>query len=218
MNRRARSTWGPVLCIAVLLLAVPWLGGCGLIASGPGWAVLVLVAAGLLAVGVGCRRSHTLPSSSDASVADVATADSPSTDGPPVGCDDAGCWERCCQEGRLTTCLCPPRATCNYGQGLIDCGDGRCGYAMVTEPFPYPTERARICGTDGGVDGGGDDAATSDAETDAGGTWSPCCVDGRPMSCFCPAGVACNYLPFEVCGDGRCVHPVLGESCPDAGR
>jgi hypothetical protein len=31
-------------------------------------------------------------------------------------------------------------------------------------------------------------------------------------SCFCPAGVACNYGWYEDCGAGVCVFP--GEACP----
>ena len=65
----------------------------------------------------------------------VAACSSPAESGntdPTVQaeCDDGnGAWEKCCtSEGILTQCCCPDGMACNYGQGIIDCGDGTCIY------------------------------------------------------------------------------------------
>ncbi|MBX3274400.1 MAG: hypothetical protein KF729_29315 [Sandaracinaceae bacterium] len=113
----------------------------------------------------------------------------------PEGCGDAGMpdgggtWEPCCNDGVIDVCFCPADAECNYGW-YTDCGDGTCAY------------EAGAC-ADGGV---ATDAGTPD------GTWEPCCNDGVIESCFCPAGVACNYGWYTDCGGGTCVGPV--ETCP----
>lgn len=40
-----------------------------------------------------------------------------------------------------------------------------------------------------------------------GGSWQPCCGSEFELrSCFCPAGVACNYVALD-CGDGTCLSP-----------
>jgi hypothetical protein len=40
-----------------------------------------------------------------------------------------------------------------------------------------------------------------------GGTWHPCCGSEFELrSCFCPEGVACNYVALN-CGDGICLSP-----------
>lgn len=55
------------------------------------------------------------------------------------------------------------------------------------------------------VDGGPRvDGCPGDSSQDAGGNWESCCVDGVVTTCFCPAGVACNYGWYTACGDGTC--------------
>jgi hypothetical protein len=55
------------------------------------------------------------------------------------------------------------------------------------------------------VDGGARiDSGSADSGQDAGGIWESCCVDGMITTCFCPAGVACNYGWYTACGDGTC--------------
>jgi len=75
----------------------------------------------------------------DASDADVGDAD--------VGDADAGSWDPCCDNGKVTTCYCPPNYACNYGW-FTDCGDGTC-----VDPFGPPD--ADVCPAgDGGPDAG----------------------------------------------------------------
>lgn len=99
-----------------------------------------------------------------------------------------GTWEPCCQGGEITTCFCPAGAECNYGW-YTDCGNGTCVDPASSCPAP----------TDAGA-------------PDAGGYWEPCCVDGSVTTCFCPAGLACNYGWYTDCGAGVCVN--IGETCP----
>jgi hypothetical protein len=121
-----------------------------------------------------------------------------------AACNGCGYEERCCRDGRLTTCFCPAGEACNYGEFLQVCDDGTCGYGE---------SREMVCGAG---DGGVSDASAGDAGPgDAGGTYQPCCEGGRLTTCFCPAGAICNYAPWEDCGGGRCVY--YGETCPDAG-
>ena len=104
-----------------------------------------------------------------------------------------GTWQECCVEGRIDTCFCPADAICNYGW-YNDCGDGTC------------TDPSTMCPV---VDAGVPD--------DAGGSWESCCVEGRIDTCFCPAGVACNYGWYNDCGDGTCTDPTTMCPAPDAG-
>ena len=108
--------------------------------------------------------------------------------------DAGGNWEMCCVDGHVDTCFCPAGTACNYSRHVDYCGDGTCVDLGECQP-------------DAGVDAG----------PDAGGTFEPCCVEGRIDSCFCPGGAECNYGWFEDCGAGTCVDP--GSMCPvaDAG-
>lgn len=108
--------------------------------------------------------------------------------GTDAGPDAGGTWDPCCVDGTITTCFCPGGAECNYGW-YTDCGGGTC----VNEPSACPVP---------------------DAGVDAGGYWEPCCVDGAITTCFCPAGLACNYGWFTDCGNNVCVGPT--ETCPAA--
>jgi hypothetical protein len=208
-------------CLAVAL------GGC---VAGNASALLValFLAAGL----AGCSTSHGR-TGTDGSVevdGDV---------GLDGGSEEGGTWGTCCVEGRVDTCYCPPDTACNYGLGLTICDDGTCNYTgscddggpdaggtdepccesgVITTCFcPAGWECNYGWFTDCG-DGTCVDPTTMcpvnvDAGTpDAGGAWEPCCVDGIVDTCFCPAGLACNYGWFTDCGDGTCVGPV--ETCP----
>ncbi|MFW5876399.1 MAG: hypothetical protein ACOCXM_06650 [Myxococcota bacterium] len=122
-----------------------------------------------------------------------------------LGCSDGattedGTWENCCVDGEVDTCFCPAGAACNYGW-YTDCGDGTCSLDPEGCDGDGGTEDAAV---DAGGDGGGD-----------GGTWESCCVDGEVDTCFCPAGVACNYGWYTDCGDGTCTSDP--GSCEDGG-
>ena len=67
---------------------------------------------------------------------------------------------------------------------------------------------------DAGVVADGDVPSDAPSSTDAGGYWEPCCVDGAITTCFCPAGLACNYGWYEDCGGGTCAEPGTGCSPP----
>ncbi len=111
----------------------------------------------------------------------------------PKGAD--GRWEECCVDGTLTTCFCPGEAVCNFGYGLVDCGDGTCIDQFVEPP------------------------QSCDDEPD-GGTLEPCCLDGVMTTCECPAGLVCNFgLGWDDCGDGTCAEWIADppQYCPDAG-
>ncbi len=108
--------------------------------------------------------------------------------------DAGGSWNPCCSDGRITTCFCPANSSCNYFYD--DCGDGTCGSYPDTCPVAP------------------DAAVVADAGTDAGGSWNPCCLDGRIDTCFCPGGAACNYF-YTDCGDGTCADP--SSTCSDGG-
>jgi hypothetical protein len=61
-----------------------------------------------------------------------------------------------------------------------------------------------------------DPGTTVDAGCD--GEWMTACNDntGEVVTACCPAGVACNYLPYVVCDDGKCVSDMMGDpKCPD---
>src|SRR5688572_21644348 len=58
---------------------------------------------------------------------------------------------------------------------------------------------------DGGHDGGVVDRDGDVVGSDGGGYWGPCCADGVIDTCFCPAGLACNFGWFTDCGDGTCL-------------
>jgi hypothetical protein len=156
------------------------LAGCG---PAGGWlALLVALAVATLA---GCAESHSTHPDVDA---DVETADA---------APDAGHWEACCDStGRLDSCWCPGGWSCNYGLGLRNCPDGSCYYEY--EPGPH-------CGD-----------ADAGAPVDAGGTWETCCEGGALTSCFCPAGVECNYGAYTICADGSCTYGVCSPGV-DAG-
>lgn len=165
------------------------LAGCG---PGGAWA-LAAIAVLLLAL-AGCSESRVLGPDAGPR-ADAGTADAGRLiDGGGFDAGE-GHWESCCEAGRAATCLCPAGASCNYGLGLVICDDGTCDYGVDPDVF---------CAADAGAPDAGD--------VDAGGTWEPCCVEERIETCFCPAGVACNYGLYQDCGGGVCVFP--GEPCP----
>jgi hypothetical protein len=127
--------------------------------------------------------------------------------GPPSEPDaEMGTYEQCCENGRVTTCYCPPMAACNYGWGLNICDDGTCRYDSACP------------GVDGGIPDGGPTDGGIDVmqpDTAVGGTYEQCCENGRLTTCYCPPETACNYgLGLVDCGDGSCVYEQDGQSCP----
>jgi len=132
-----RIDWDLHLRAGALFFFALAVAGCGPI--GGGWAAVLgaLLWMGALLFG-GCGASH--PPNPDAEVS--ADAEVP-TD---AGGDTGGYWERCCRDGRLSTCYCPAGVACNYGD-FIDCGDGTCGYggdpAMVCSDAGAPRDAGR---------------------------------------------------------------------------
>ncbi|QDG50802.1 hypothetical protein FIV42_08680 [Persicimonas caeni] len=121
-----------------------------------------------------------------------------------------GRWESCCENGRVDSCFCPAGMACNYGM-YTDCGDGTCSYdpqgcydtgdAGDVSDTTDTTDTTDTSDTSDTTD----TADTSDVTDEPDGTWEPCCQDGQVDTCFCPAGVACNYGWYTDCGDGTCV-------------
>lgn len=196
MSRIPLPTLLRVLAFLLLGLAVT---GC---AVGGGWSASlgVLLSAVFLFLG-GCAARHEVPT-------DAEVVDSEVIEGTDAG---EGTWETCCVDGRVDTCFCEAGWSCNYGW-FNDCLDGTCAF-----------ERWE-CFDDAGPpdppDAGPADAGPADAGApDASGAWEPCCVAGIIESCWCPAGLECNYGWFTGCGDGTCVEPGLecGAPSPDSG-
>ena len=107
-----------------------------------------------------------------------------------------GSCDTCCIDGTLSTCYCPANYACNYDWNSCMPDGGNDGSTDAA------TDASEDASTDASPDGTVDGA--SDAATDAGGTWDPCCVEGRIETCFCPAGAACNYgMGLVDCGGGR---------------
>ena len=140
-------------------------------AGGAGWAATFAIVTSLAALfAVGCSESHE------------PRTDAGSVDAGPPGFDAGeGTWESCCNDGIIDTCFCPAGAACNYGW-YTPCSATTCTFG---EACP---------GDDAGFDAG-----VTDAGSDAGGTWEPCCVDGVIDSCFCPGGAECNYGWYTDC-------------------
>ncbi len=136
----------------------------------------------------------------DVGTSDVSVEPDASTDASTDVAPDAedGTWQACCQDGELASCFCPAGAACNYW--FTECADGSC--AMPNS-----------CPEDADVGTGGDVGDSKDVihSIDLGdGVWEDCCQEGKITTCFCPAGVACNYW-FEDCGEGTCGLP---DQCP----
>lgn len=113
-----------------------------------------------------------------------------------------GYWVPCCQVGGVVgSCFCRTDATCNYADFMI-CDDGTCNDGAEGCPD----------GDAESVDAEKPDIRLLDDEGPDAGTWEPCCKDGVVDSCFCPAGMACNYGIFDECSDGSCV--VGAGTCP----
>lgn len=195
MRLQQRSTIAQAALVAFCGIAV---AGC---ATGHTWAWLVTLGLSLGGLAfAGCGDSHRR----DRPVVDAGPSDAaPEPDARVPDVDGGGTWEQCCVEGYIDTCYCPAGWACNYGW-FTACGDGTC---------EDPTVGA-YCED---IDAGPPDAGPPDAgPPDAGGYWEACCVDGVIDTCFCPAGLACNYGWFTDCGGGSCVGPT--ESCgADAG-
>ncbi|MCB9637292.1 MAG: hypothetical protein H6727_00095 [Myxococcales bacterium] len=105
-----------------------------------------------------------------------------------------GTWETCCKSGKIDSCFCPAGVACNYGW-FTDCGNGTCSLD--------PTKCAEVLP---------ERKPEPQPEPQPEGTWEACCQSGKISTCFCPAGLACNYGQFMSCGNGTCVGPA--QSCP----
>lgn len=203
---KSRGSW---LLFGALCLFV--LSGCQL-AGASGMVFMVLASLGALFLSA-CS-DDTVPATGDGGQGIDSGPGGPDAGDGGVQAD--GSFERCCDDGVISTCFCPAGAFCNYGL-FTDCGGGRCEVGL--------SDAAHCAAPDGGLpDSGPPEAGLPDAPIsayDAGGTFEPCCTAGVVTTCFCPAGAACNYGLFINCGDGTCVAGVgfdAGGACtPDGG-
>ena len=115
-----------------------------------------------------------------------------------------GTWQTCCENGKISTCFCPAEMACNYGW-FTDCGAGTC------IPDPRGTCPGEVI-PEGQPETSVETKPEMSVEVQPEGTWESCCQNGKVSTCFCPAGVACNYGWFTDCGSGVCVMP--NQVCP----
>jgi hypothetical protein len=187
-----------LLALGLLVAIVAGAAGCAAATSaGLPAGLLVAALAGLL--GLGCNKQSLSLDGGGGAAGDGGGADR-------VVATEGGAWQTCCENGRISSCYCGSVSSCNYGLGLIQCGDGRCGYGQFT------------C-TDAGVDAAPDGPPDAQLIVDAlpdGGRFVPCCVAGRVDSCYCGPLTACNYAPFQTCAGGAC-YPYTTFPPPDGG-
>ncbi len=133
-------------------------------------------------------------------------------DGDPLDVDvddDAGIWSPCCNNGVVESCFCPANMACNYGM-FNTCSDGTCTDGWLEQ---CPDTDAGLPDADVEEDVVEEpDVVEVDVEDGDAGSWESCCTNGVVNSCFCPAGMACNYGMYQDCGEGTCVFG--GQSCP----
>ncbi|TDP77432.1 hypothetical protein [Bradymonas sediminis] len=231
---RLRFRFLPLLLVFV---AAFFFAGCvNVVGGGAGLSLIVFLVVALGMGVVACSgddaSSNNTTGGWDVGTRDIGTGDTsgprdvkkiPDTEQPDVEDEDAGHWEPCCNDGVVESCYCPANTACNYGM-FETCDDGSCSYGI----------EGCADSDAGSVDAGEPDIGEPDAgepdviEPDAGepdvedpdagepGTWEACCKDGVVDSCFCPAGMACNYGMFQDCGEGTCVFG--GGTCPDDGE
>jgi len=132
--------------------------------------------------GLACNYGMTLVDCGDGTC-----VTQPETCEPKDECD--GYWESTCVDGAITPICCPAGMACNYGQTVVDCGEGTC----VSQPETCPAEP--VCD----------------------GQWESACQDNAIVQLCCPEGMACNYGELMVpCGDETCVN--FPETCPGPER
>ncbi|MCC6624402.1 MAG: hypothetical protein IT385_24335 [Deltaproteobacteria bacterium] len=84
-------------------------------------------------------RCVVMPDTCAGSDADVSDTSEPETVEPIDTTDEAdatcdGTWEAACREGKVVQLCCPAGLACNYGQTMVDCGDGTCVEMPATCP------------------------------------------------------------------------------------
>lgn len=214
-----------------------FLAGCVGVSHGSPQSLLLLVLSVFLLIG--CSQAiHISPKepteTTDETNRETATSPDERTTSPDdAGTQPEGNWERCCQNGTITTCFCPANMACNYGW-FADCGNGTC----VNGP-------AASC-HEGEVPDGGEPAPDTrtepapeirpeptpeprpetrpepkpetrpepvvETQPERKGRWESCCKDGKISTCFCPEGLACNYGWYKPCANQTCVAP--NQNCP----
>jgi hypothetical protein len=108
--------------------------------------------------------------------------------------------------------------SCNYMPYEV-CEDGSCAIEMEGESCPGEvTDAGSPVDTGSTMDAGviSDPGSSVDAGCD--GEWLTACDDtlGQLANFCCPAGVACNYMPYILCDDGSCVTDMMGDAqCPE---
>ena len=154
--------------------------------------------------GVPADAATTFDGGAPADAGPVGSTGTPDAGGSTDTCD--GTWQQACSpQGELVQECCPAGVACNYLPYQI-CDDGSC-------VMGGPESMCRESMTDAGAlpdAGNSEDAGATDAGCS--GTWSAACApNGEIVQQCCPAGVACNYLPYQVCEDGSCV--TLDQEC-----
>ena len=127
--------------------------------------------------------------------------------------DGGGQYETCCENGQVTTCICPADLACNYAWYCVE-DDGSCRNGITSS------------GPGGACDGGVPDSGVPDGgppidlgPPDLGGDYEPCCDEGVVSTCFCPADVECNFALYCTWPDGTCSTEfggTFGAECPVA--
>lgn len=106
----------------------------------------------------------------------------------------------CCEDERVTTCLCPKEDACTFE--LLACSEGACREVSAAGPAPMCSGGGFDAGqpTDAGMppmDGG--------VAIDAGQPedFRPCCAQGTVTTCPCLTS-PCAPAPFTPCAMGTC--------------
>jgi hypothetical protein len=137
-----------------------------------------------------------------------------------------GTAETCCVDGLTSTCYCPAGVECNFGWFTEFFPDGTCcgqggpacegctgGEGGIGGAGGVSGAGGTAAGNGGtltggaGSGGGGVGGAAGAGGEGGGGTWEQCCEEGVTSSCYCEAGVACNFgLDVEFLPGGTCCY------------
>ncbi len=207
-----RQRW---LRLMMLMSCVLFLAGCAGFARG-GWTVMVFLLgtlglASLLQTQTSCAPPVIGESQQDG---DIKGDGGTQKDGVLAEGQPEGSWERCCDNGKISSCLCPAGAACNYGW-FTDCGNGTC--------TPNPNQACGEATPEGKAESSNEvvpernpesQPEATPTESQPEGSWEACCQDGKIGTCFCPGGAVCNYGWFTDCGNGTCT-PNPGQTCAE---
>ena len=199
----------------MLVTSVLFLSGCAGFARG-GWTVMLFLLGALgLASLLQTQTACVSPTLGEAPQDGEIVGDG-GTQKEGVGSETQpeGSWERCCNNGKISTCFCPAGASCNYGW-FKDCGNGTCVSSSIQSCEEGNSESS--------VESSGEvvpertsepQPETTPTESQPEGVWETCCKEGKISTCFCPGGAICNYGQFRDCGNGTCTSDI-GQACAE---